>query len=153
MNINDIDDKIISEVYSEIQKRSSASNKGSRVAIDEKKAMLENAKFKKKLHKVNSKKLGFTNKLAVCLVIIMVASLMMGFYLAIKSIEMQYTGALVCWSCVIAPLDTCLGIVLVKVVDKSKAENLGPDGTGISFAAAQAANFTNNIASIDSPAI
>lgn len=121
------------------------SNKGTRSLKEKQKFLMSDAKFKKKLKKVNHKKIGFTNKLAIWLIIVLMISLIMGFYLAIKSIEMQYTGALICFTACVAPLDTCLAIVIAKVVDKSKAENLGADGTGISFAAAQAVNFKEYI--------
>ena len=45
----------------------------------------------------------------------------------------------------VAPLDACLGIVLARVVEKSRAENLGPGGVGISYAAAQATAFAENV--------
>lgn len=116
-------------------------NNGTRDLKQKQKIAIANAKFNKKLRNKNAKKIGFTNKLAIWLIIVLMISLLMGFYLAIKSIEMQYTGALVCFTACVAPLDTCLAIVIAKVVDKSKAENLGADGTGISFAAAQATRF------------
>lgn len=122
----------------------SASNGGARNVKQLQKSIIADAKFHKKLKKVNRKRLGFTNKLAIWLIFVMIVSLAMGFYLAVESIAMQYTGALVCFTACVAPLDTCLAIVIAKVVDKSKAENLGPDGTGISFAAAQATNFNDS---------
>lgn len=112
---------------------------GKRLAVSDRKEALENAKFNKKLNKLNKKNIGFTNKLAIYLVLLLTLTLGLGFYLAIMSIKAQYTGALVCWSCVVGPLDACLGIVLVRVVDKSRAENVGPNGEGISYALAKAA--------------
>lgn len=120
-----------------------------------KKEQLQGAKFEKKLQKASKGTIGFTNKLAIGLVAIMIMTIFMGFALAIYSIHSQYTGALACFTICVTPLDTCLGVVLCKVVDKSKAENLGADGTGIAYAAAQAKNFvipTFN-GSINSPAI
>ena len=52
-----------------------------------------------------------------------------------------YTGALMCWTVVFTPIGTACGIVLSKIVDKSKAENSGPNGEGIKYAAAMASNF------------
>lgn len=62
-------------------------------------------------------------------------------YLAMKSIVTGYTGALMCWTVVFTPIGTACGIVLSKIVDKSKAENSGPNGEGIKYAAAMASNF------------
>ena len=53
----------------------------------------------------------------------------------------QYTGALACWTVVFTPIGTAISIVLVRIVDKSRAENTGPDGEGIKYAAAKASNF------------
>lgn len=103
-----------------------------------KKEQIADAKFEKKLKKLTKKKLGFTNTLAIYLVLLLTLTLGLGFYLALESIRAQYTGALICWSCVIGPLDACLGVVLVRVVDKSRAENTGADGNGISYALAMA---------------
>ena len=103
-----------------------------------KKEQIADAKFEKKLKKLNKKKIGFTNTLAIYLVLLLTLTLGLGFYLALESIRAQYTGALICWSCVIGPLDACLGVVLVRVVDKSRAENTGADGNGISYALAMA---------------
>lgn len=103
-----------------------------------KKEQIADAKFEKKLKKLTKKKIGFTNTLAIYLVLLLTLTLGLGFYLALESIRAQYTGALICWSCVIGPLDACLGVVLVRVVDKSRAENTGADGNGISYALAMA---------------
>lgn len=103
-----------------------------------KKEQIADAKFEKKLKKLTKKKTGFTNTLAIYLVLLLTLTLGLGFYLALESIRAQYTGALICWSCVIGPLDACLGVVLVRVVDKSRAENTGADGNGISYALAMA---------------
>lgn len=120
-------------------------NKGGRRLIDtDSKDAINAAKLEKKIRKLTKRKMGFTNKLAIYLVLLLTFSLVLGFYLALQSIQSQYTGALICWSCVVAPLDACLGIVLARVVEKSRAENLGPNGEGISYAAAQAANFAEN---------
>lgn len=102
-----------------------------------KKEQIADAKFEKKLKKLTKKKIGFTNTLAIYLILLLTLSLGLGFYLAMQSIESQYTGALVCWSVVVAPLDSCLGIVLVRIVDKSRAENTS-NGTGVSYALAMA---------------
>lgn len=119
--------------------------KGGRRLIDtDSKEAINAAKLEKKLRKLTKRKTGFTNKLAVYLVLLLTFSLILGFYLALESIKAQYTGALLCWSCVIAPLDACLGIVIARIVEKSRAENLGPNGEGIAYAAAQAANFVEN---------
>lgn len=101
-------------------------------------------------------RLGFTNCLAVCLVALLAAGLAGGFYLAALSIRYQYTGALACWTVVFTPIGTAISIVLVRIVDKSRAENIGADGEGIKYAAAKAYNFApaqEPVGSVDSPAI
>lgn len=88
------------------------------------------------------KRLGFTNRLALYIMILVALDLVGGFYLAIKSIETGYTGALVCWTVVSTPIGTCATYVLNKVVDKSKAENTN-NGKGIKYAAAESINFNS----------
>ena len=85
--------------------------------------------------------IGFTNRLAIYLVLMLVFGLIGGFYLAIKSITYNYAGALLCYTVVFTPIGTACSIVLNSIVGKSKAENLSADGTGIKFATAQAENF------------
>lgn len=97
-------------------------------------------------------KMGFTNRLAVYLVLFLAFGLVGGFYLAVCSIETGYTGSLLCWTVVFTPIGTAIGIVLGKIVDKSRDENTGAGGEGIKFAAAKAANFEKNN-SADSPPI
>ena len=118
---------------------------GKRLNTTDAKSAIDAAKLEKKIRKLTKRKLGFTNTLAIYLVLLLTFSLILGFYLALESIQAQYTGALICWSCVVAPLDACLGIVLARVVEKSRAENLGPGGVGISYAAAQATAFAENV--------
>jgi hypothetical protein len=69
-------------------------------------------------------KLGFTNTLAVFLVIFLAAGLIGGFYLAVRSINADYNGALYCWTAIFAPIGTGISVVLSKIVEKSKAENI-----------------------------
>ncbi len=102
-------------------------------------------------------KMGFTNKLAICIMFFLAAGLAGGFYLAVLSIKYAYTGALVCYTAAFSPIGTACGIVLARIVDKSRDENTGPNGEGIKYAAAQASNFdvvqdTNDI-SVTSPYI
>lgn len=100
--------------------------------------------------------LGFTNCLAVCLVVLLAAGLAGGFCLAVLSIRYQYTGALACWTVVFTPIGTALSVVLARIVDKSRAENTGPQGEGIKYAAAKATSFQQSetmTGSIDSPGI
>lgn len=157
------DETIITEAYNEIQKKKNytkGSSKSRKIKTekDVRKEKIEKAKFEKRLKSAKAHKLGFTNKLAVSLVCIMVLSLFMGFALACFSIYYQYTGALACFTICVTPLDTCLGIVLCRVVDKSKAENLGADGTGIAYMTAKAAAFQEAVSADeatfeDSPSI
>ena len=64
-----------------------------------------------------------------------------GFYLALKSIAAEYTGALMCWTVVFTPIGTACSVVLSRIVDKSRAENTSGNGDGIKFAIAKAKNF------------
>lgn len=100
--------------------------------------------------------LGFTNRLALYIMLFLAAGLAGGFYLALRSIVTGYTGALMCWTVVFTPIGTACSVVLSRIVDKSKAENTGADGEGIKYASAKANNFINNAGDIgddDSPAI
>ena len=90
------------------------------------------------------KSLGFTNRLAIVLVIFLLIGLIMGFVLALLSIFYQYLGQLICFTAILSPIGTACSIVLNSIVNKSKAENLSGDGTGIKFAAAMADNFCGN---------
>jgi hypothetical protein len=86
--------------------------------------------------------LGFTNRLAIYIILFLAAGLAGGFYLAHKSITTGYTGALMCWTVVFTPIGTACSIVLSKIVHKSEVENSSADGEGIKYAAAKANNFT-----------
>lgn len=101
-------------------------------------------------------RLGFTNRLALYIMLFLAIGLAGGFYLAIRSIAYGYTGALACWTVVFTPIGTACSIVLSRIVDKSRAENTGGNGDGIKYAAAQAKNFeadTDTAGSAESPAI
>ncbi len=98
--------------------------------------------------------IGFTNRLALYLMLCLAAGLAGGFVLAWKSIEFQYMGALACFTVVFTPVGTAIGIVLNSIVHKSDHENTGADGEGIKYATAKAAGFTQTDAVVeDSPAI
>ena len=90
------------------------------------------------------KRIGFTNWLAIFLLLFLTAGLAGGFYLAVLSIKYQYTGALMCWTVVFTPIGTMIGIVINSVVNKNKAENTAGNGDGITFAAAQASGFVED---------
>lgn len=77
-------------------------------------------------------RLGFTNKLAVALVGILIVGLVMSFTLAVMSIRAQYIGTLACFTVVFTPLGLGIDIVLHAVVNKSKAENTA-NGVGIRY--------------------
>lgn len=85
-------------------------------------------------------KLGFTNRLAVYIIILVALDLIGGFYLANKSIDNAYLGALACWTVVSTPIGTCATLVLNKIVIKSDHEN-SDNGKGIKYAAAEAKGF------------
>lgn len=99
------------------------------------------------------KKLGFTNRLAVYIILFLGIGLILGFYLAIKSITYGYTGQLLCYTAVFTPIGTACSIVLSRIVDKSRAENTSADGDGIKYAAAKANNFIAEEISVESPPI
>lgn len=108
---------------------------------------------KKKQTERTRKRLGFTNAMALLLIILLAAGLTGGFVLAVMSIRHQYTGALACYTVVFTPIGTAISIVLAHIVDKSKAENSGPNGEGIVFAAAKASGFSQDYYSENSPPI
>lgn len=87
------------------------------------------------------KPIGFTNQLAIVLICILILGLIGGFYLANKSIQTSYNGALYCWTIVFTPIGTALSIVLGKVVDKNRDQNTSETGKGIDYAIAEAQNF------------
>ena len=94
--------------------------------------------------KAHLKSIGFTNRLAVYLLIFLLVGMIMGFGLAIYSIHNNYIGQLLVFTCAFSPIGTCCSIVLNSIVNKSKAENMNGDGTGIKFAAAMSDNFNGN---------
>ena len=96
--------------------------------------------------------LGFTNRLAIYILLFLAAGLDGGFYLALRSIITGYTGALMCWTVVFTPIGTACSIVLSKIVHKSEVENSSADGEGIKYATAKANNF-GAAEDINSPAI
>ena len=82
--------------------------------------------------------LGFTNRLAVYLVLMLILGLAGGFALAVWSIQEKYTGSLLCWTVVFTPIGTALSVVLARIVDKNRDENTSADGEGIKYATAKA---------------
>ena len=90
------------------------------------------------------KRLGFTNTLALLLVLLLFFGLAGGFLLAVMSIRHSYTGALACYTVVFTPIGTALSVVLARVVDKNRAENTGADGEGVVFAKAEASGFRDS---------
>ena len=96
--------------------------------------------------------IGATNRLAIYIVLLLVAGLAGGFYLARQSIVYGYTGALACYTVAFTPIGTACSIVLSKIVHKSEVENSSADGEGIKYATAKANNF-GVVEDINSPAI
>ena len=94
--------------------------------------------------------LGFTNRLAIYILLLLTVGLIGGFYLACTCIREGFSSSLACWTVVFTPIGTACSVVLGKVVDKSKAENLGADGEGVKYAQAKAEGFKGDR---DSPAI
>lgn len=76
---------------------------------------------------------GFTDRIAVCILILLTIGMGLSYVLAIKSIETQYTGALSCWTVCFTPIGTALSIVLTAIVQKNRAENTSADGDGINY--------------------
>ena len=146
-----INDDSIHDTITTIQKKS-GNYKGSRIKGKDQKDLINEIKFRKKLKK---KGIGFTNSMGVYILILLTLGLLLGFVLAWRSIDMQYMGALACFTVVMTPLNTVCSIVLGKIVDKNKEENTGADGMGITFAAAQANNFKSDTDELfdNSPAI
>jgi hypothetical protein len=99
------------------------------------------------------KNLGFTNRLAVYIILFLAAGLIGGFYLAVASIKKGYTGALMCYTAVFTPIGTACSIVLARVVDKNRAENTGGNGDGITYASALSKNFVQERDDSDEPEI
>lgn len=95
--------------------------------------------------------LGFTNRLAIYIILFLAAGLAGGFYLALESIRTGYMGSLLCWTVVFTPIGTACSIVLSKIVHKSEVENSSADGEGIKYATAKANNF--GVSNTNSPAI
>lgn len=115
---------------------------------------IERSKKKTKKKKTIIQRLGFTNCLAIIIVLMLIVGLGGGFYLANRSISTNFTGALACWTIVFTPIGTACSIVLSRIVDKSRAENTGADGDGIKYAAAKANGFvTDEENSVESPPI
>ena len=98
----------------------------------------------KRLPKKKHKRIGFTDSLAIYILLYLATGLTMGFYLALKSIEYNYIGALACFTVVFTPIGSVAAIVIGKVVDKNRDENTGGNGDGIKFATAQASGFMEN---------
>ena len=98
----------------------------------------------KQVKKGRRQRLGFTNTLALLLVILLFLGLAGGFLLAVMSIRHDYAGALACYTVVFTPIGTALSVVLARVVDKNRAENTGADGKGVVFAKAEASGFQDS---------
>lgn len=101
------------------------------------------AKKKRKGFIAHLASIGFTNRMACQLILMLWAGLGMSFILAFYSIRYQYMGALACWTVVFTPIGTACSIVLGAVVHKNKAENTAADGEGIVFASAKSKDFNN----------
>lgn len=82
-------------------------------------------KRKKREHRLlkHLDKVGFSNRLSLYILSFLLIGLVGGFYLAIKSIQANYLGSLLCWTVVFTPIGTAVSVAVGKVVDKSKAEN------------------------------
>ena len=119
-----------------------SSTRGKRTKTEEKRGLI-----------THLTELGFTNRLALYIIFFLAAGLAGGFYLAAKSIETGYTGALMCWTVVFTPIGTACSVVLSRIVDKSRAENTSAEGDGIKYALARANGFVTNNSDVESPPI
>ena len=79
------------------------------------------------------RRMGNTDLLAFILVFILALGLVGGFVLAVLSIRYQYSGPLACWTVVFTPIGTALSVVLVRVVEKNRAENTSANGDGVKY--------------------
>ena len=89
-------------------------------------------------------RLGWTNFLAGCLVLCLVAGLIGGYRLAVLSIAANYMGALACYTVVFAPSGTVIGVIINSSVKKSTIENTSAEGEGFKYAAAKARGFVED---------
>lgn len=105
--------------------------------------------FKKR----RKKRIGFSNKLAILIMIFLAIGIVFGFILAVMSIKHDYTGQLICWTAIYSTVGTATSICLSRIVDKSRAENVSADGTGIKYATAEANNFKEEEIDYNSPEI
>lgn len=103
--------------------------------------------------KRKKKRQGFTNRLAIYILWFLAFSILLSFILAWRSITYGYVGALACWTVSLAPIGTIASAVIGKVVDKSKAENTGPNGEGIKYATAESKGFVEDDSDCVSPPI
>lgn len=126
---------------------------GKRVAPRSYKVKIKAGKPVAAKDKKKRKSLGFTNRLALLIMLLLAAGMFGGFVLAWRSISYGYTGALVCFTVAFTPLGTAISIVLGLIVNKSKAENTGANGEGIVYAKAMANNFADEESEEDDPAI
>ena len=85
--------------------------------------MTKKKKKKERRFLKHLEKIGFSNRLAVYVLIFLLIGLVGGFLLAFYSIKHDYLGALACWTVVFTPIGTATSICLSRIVDKSKAEN------------------------------
>lgn len=95
----------------------------------------------RRLPKKKRKKIGFTDSLAIYILLYLFIGLVMGYLLAQKSIEYNYLGALACFTVVFTPIGSMATIVIGKIVDKNRDENTGGNGDGIKFAIAKSSGF------------
>lgn len=94
------------------------------------------------------RRIGFTNCMAIYIIILLSFGMLGGFILAFDSIRYDYMGALACYTVGFTPMSTALSLVLGKVVKKNEMENTSSEGEGIQYASAKASNFLQ-----DSPPI
>lgn len=79
------------------------------------------------------KRIGFTNTMAVYILVLLTVCIFMSYDLGVKSVEAEYMGVLACWTACFTPLGLGLDIVLNSVVKKSQAENTAHNGDGIVY--------------------
>ena len=81
------------------------------------------AKNKKNRLLKHLKSIGFTNRLSLYSLAFLMASIILGFILAVMSIQHETNFALAAYTCSVAPIGTFVSIAIGKSIDKSKSEN------------------------------
>lgn len=97
------------------------------------------------------KSIGFTNRLSLYSLGFLMISIVLGFILAVMSINHETNFALAAYTCSVAPIGTFVSIAIGKSIDKSKFENTSG---GVKYEMALASlNATDQAESIEDDSI